>query len=98
MHPDTARDYKIGNGDWVHLEVAGMRGKCELRIKIFEGTPRDVVNTGMGWWRPAAAGPERGALDININAVLSYDGPFDPISGSSNVRGMRCRVHALVDR
>ncbi len=92
MHPETAGHYEFADGDWIQLEVAGMNGACRLRIKLSEGTPRDVVNTGMGWWRPSEAGPEHGALDININAVLSYNGPFDPISGSSNVRGMRCRV------
>jgi hypothetical protein len=37
------------------------------------------------------------ALDININATLDYDGPWDPVSGSSNVRGMPCRVERLAD-
>ena len=31
-------------------------------------------------------------LDININAALPYDGPWDPVSGSSDVRGLSCRV------
>ena len=39
--------------------------------------------------------PDHGALDININATLDYDGPWDPVSGSSNVRGMPCRVERL---
>ena len=92
MHPETALGYNIADGDWIRLEVEGMDETCKLRLKLSEATPPDVVNTGMGWWRPSAAGPERGALDINVNAVLSYDGPFDPISGSADVRGMRCRV------
>ena len=95
MHPETALGYRFADGDWVSLEVEGMDGTCSLRLKLSETTPPDVVNTGMGWWRPDAAGPERGALDINVNAILSYDGPFDPVSGSSNVRGMRCRVSSI---
>ena len=31
--------------------------------------------------------PEHGALD-----ALAYDGPWDPVSGSSDVRGLPCRV------
>ena len=46
----------------------------------------------MGWWRPDAPGPEHGALDVNINAALSYAGPFDPVSGSPDARGLLCRV------
>ena len=48
-----------------------------------------------GWWRPNEPGSEHGVLDININATLDYDGPWDPVSGSSNVRGMPCRVERL---
>ena len=53
------------------------------------------INPGMGWWAPSGPAPERGALDININAALDYDGPYDPISGSSDIRGLACRVTAI---
>ena len=95
MHPDTARALDLSDGDWVRLEVARGKGACRLRVKLTDTTPPDVVNTGMGWWRPSEPGPERGALDININAALDYDGPWDPVSGSSNVRGMPCRVERI---
>lgn len=95
IHPGTARKYDCADGDWVHIEVAGMKGQCRVRIKLSEATPQGVVNTGMGWWHPSAEGPDRGALDINVNAILPYDGPFDPVSGSANVRGMRCRIQRI---
>lgn len=92
MHPKTAAALGLDDGDWVSLEVAGTTGDCRLRLKVSDTTPQDVVSTGMGWWRPAAASPEHGALDVNINAVLSFNGPYDPISGSSDIRGQLCRV------
>jgi len=92
MHPDTARAMGLADGAWVHVEVVRGKGKCRLRVKLSDATPPDVVNTGMGWWLPSDAAPERGALDININAALPYDGPWDPVSGSSDVRGLACRV------
>jgi hypothetical protein len=46
----------------------------------------------MGWWFPEAAGPDRGAFDVNVNAAMSYDGPWDPVSGSADTRGLRCRI------
>jgi anaerobic selenocysteine-containing dehydrogenase len=95
MHPDTARDLGLADGAWVKLEVARGKGPCRLRVKLTDATPPGVVNTGMGWWRPTDAAPERGALDININAALPYDGPWDPASGSSDVRGLPCRVEAV---
>ena len=95
MHPDTARGLGLDDGTWVRLEVAHGKGACRLRIKLTEATPLDVVNTGMGWWLPSDPAPEHGALDVNINAALAYDGPWDPVSGSSDVRGIPCRVVPL---
>ncbi len=70
---------------------------CRLRVKFSDTTPRDVVNTGMGWWLPATDDPTHGALDININAALDYSGPYDPVSGSSDIRGQLCRVERVAD-
>jgi anaerobic selenocysteine-containing dehydrogenase len=95
MHPETARALGLDDGAWVHLEVARGSGACRLRIKLSDATPPNVVNTGMGWWAPSGPAPERGALDININAALNYSGPYDPISGSSDIRGLACRVTAI---
>ena len=95
MHPDTARTLGVDDGAWVKLEVAGGKGACRLRIKLTDATPPNVVHTGMGWWRPSDPAPDRGALDVNINAALDYDGPWDPVSGSSNVRGMPCRIEVI---
>lgn len=94
VHPQTAGRVGIGDGEWVSLEVEGGAGACRLKVKLSDATPVDVVSTGMGWWRPAAPPPERGALEININAALSYSGPYDPVSGSSDIRGQRCRIVA----
>jgi anaerobic selenocysteine-containing dehydrogenase len=95
MHPETARALGLDDGAWVHLEVARGKGACRLRVRLSDATPRDVVNTGMGWWLPSNPAPEHGALDVNINAALSYDGPYDPASGSSDIRGLPCRVRPI---
>ena len=34
MHPDTARSMGLEDGAWVHLEVAGGKGPCRLRISF----------------------------------------------------------------
>ncbi len=95
MHPDTARAQGLDDGDWVRLEVAEAAGHCRLKLKISDAQQADVVSTGMGWWRPMEPAPERGALDVNINAALSYSGPYDPMSGSSDIRGQLCRVERI---
>jgi hypothetical protein len=39
--------------------------------------------------------PGSGAFEVNINAALTYDGPWDPISGAVDSRGSRCRIVAI---
>ncbi len=96
MHPSTAAELSLEDESWVRLEVEGTGRSCQLRLKLSETTPPDVVSTGMGWWRPeGATDGTMGAIEININAALSYEGPFDPVTGSSAIRGQLCRVEAI---
>jgi hypothetical protein len=59
---------------------------------VTDRTAPSVVTTGIGWWRPEASAPEFAALDININAALTYAGPMDPMSGSVDTRAVPCRL------
>jgi anaerobic selenocysteine-containing dehydrogenase len=92
IHPETARRLGIENGEWVSVETQAALPPCRLRAKVSDTTAPQIVSTGMGWWRPDAPAPEHGALDVNINAALSYDGPYDAASGSPDARGLLCRV------
>ncbi len=92
VHPATAQRYALADGDWVLIETAGAQASARLRIRISEATSENVVSTGMGWWRPEVSTPDHGVLDVNINAALSYSGPYDPVTGSASIRGQRCRL------
>jgi thiosulfate reductase / polysulfide reductase chain A len=95
IHPATARAMAVADEQWVRIETPGTRGSCKAKIKITENTPEGVVSTGMGWWRPGSMMPGSGAFDVNINAAMTYDGPWDPISGSVDSRGILCRIVAV---
>jgi formate dehydrogenase (coenzyme F420) alpha subunit len=92
IHPETAQSLGVDDNAWVTVDVPNGPGACRLRAKISDRTPPGVVSTGMGWWRPQSAAPDHGALDININAALPYQGRWDPASGSVDTRGLLCRV------
>ena len=97
IHPTTAREMSVVDEQWVRIETPGAGGSCKAKVKITDATPEGVVSTGMGWWRPGSTLPGSGAFDININAAMTYDGPWDPISGSVDSRGMRCRILPVDD-
>lgn len=92
MHPEDARALDLADDVWVVVEAAGVKAEARLKLKISDATQQGVVSTGMGWWRPEITTPDHGVLDGNINAILSYSGPFDPVTGSASIRGQRCRV------
>jgi len=92
IHPETANSLGIADGEWVKVETPRGQGACRLKASVTEATAPGIVVTGMGWWLPEAPGPGFGALDININAALSYAGPYDPASGSADTRGVPCRI------
>ena len=97
LHPDTAKRFGVAEGDWVAVETESGAGSCKLRVEITDRTTPDVVTTGIGWWRPEGATPTFDALDININAALTYGGPMDPATGSVDTRYLPCRLRRLDD-
>jgi anaerobic selenocysteine-containing dehydrogenase len=94
IHPETAGDYGLRDGDWALVEAAGGKQGCRLKVHVSDRTQPGVVTTGIGWWRPEAPGPEFGVLDVNVNAALSYEGVMDPVSGSVDTGAIPCRVRA----
>jgi anaerobic selenocysteine-containing dehydrogenase len=92
VHPSTAADHGLADGAWAVVEAAGGNGACRLKVHVTDRTQPSVVTTGIGWWRPEAPAPEFGALDVNVNAALSYQGTMDPVSGSVDTGAIPCRV------
>ncbi len=92
IHPETAASNGLERDDWVKIETPDSDGACELMITVTEDVAPGILRTGMGWWLPEAAGPARGALTVNVNAAMSYGGPWDPVTGSADTRGLPCRV------
>jgi anaerobic selenocysteine-containing dehydrogenase len=94
MHPATAAALRLEADQWVGIETLRGPGRASARLAVTDRVPPGVVSTGMGWWRPEAPAPWFGALEVNINAALSYSGPHDPVTGSADSRGVPCRIIA----
>ena len=97
IHPDTAQDLGIDNGDWVYIETK--RGRIKQRANITEEMPPNVVNAEASWWFPekkAELPSLYGALESNVN-VLTIDDPdsCDPLTGSWCDRAMLCKVYKV---
>lgn len=90
IHPDTARDLKIADGDWAWIETP--RGKIKQKAHVTPGIDPRVVIVQASWWYPDMPAPEHGIFVSNANVLTSTDPPFDPAMGSSSLRALLCRV------
>ncbi|MBW2609312.1 MAG: molybdopterin-dependent oxidoreductase [Deltaproteobacteria bacterium] len=94
IHPDTAREYGIEEGDWVWIE--SLRGRIRQKANLFAGMdPRIVVvQAGFCYWEKK--GHAR-FLTSNANVLTDDAGPFDVAIGSSNYRALLCKIYKVKD-
>jgi anaerobic selenocysteine-containing dehydrogenase len=71
IHPDTAREMGIYDGEWVYIEndLGRVKRKAHLTVTVH---PK-MINTMHGWWMPEQPGPEPslfGVWDYQINQIV----------------------------
>jgi len=93
IHPNAARERGIQQGDTVVVETP--KGTFQHLAELTEDIYPQVVSGAFGWWLPEREAPEMGCLETNVNAVMSYDPPYDPVVGIPSIRGLMCQVRKL---
>ena len=90
IHPETAAELGVADGDWVSVESP--RGRCRQKVRIFDGIDPRVIHVQHGWWFPEEDGPDYGIWRSNANALTSMDPPYCPSMGTYQLRALLCRV------
>ena len=94
LHPDTASQENLLEGDWVWVETPQIQGeRVRFRLKITENMHPSMVHCQHGWWFPENPAPDHGCFESNIDVVLSDDPPREAICGSVPTRGTLCRIY-----
>jgi anaerobic selenocysteine-containing dehydrogenase len=78
IHPETAREYGIADGNMVITETR--TGQIKVRAKVTEDILPGIVNVMHGW-----------AEDLNQN-VLTELKACDPVTGYPELRALACRI------
>jgi anaerobic selenocysteine-containing dehydrogenase len=92
IHPQTAGELGIKEGDLVTIETR--RGRIKQKARLAPTLDPRVVSVDFGWWFP-----EKGIADLygwtesNVNILTDDKPPFNREIGSSNLRGMLCKVY-----
>lgn len=92
INPETAKDLGIREGDPICIETPGFEGRVTGRAEFVSGIHPKTISCLSHWWFPEKEGPEHGCFESNINTILSYGPPFDPITGAHQARSLPCRV------
>ena len=91
IHPDTAAERGINDGDWVHIKSP--RGKVKFRTRLFDGIDPRVVSAEWGWWFPEKDRTDiEVQLESNINMLTEDSGGLDPGMGATNLKGLMCQI------
>jgi anaerobic selenocysteine-containing dehydrogenase len=95
LHPQTAGELGIKEGDWVWLELSppNEKGRIRNRAKLSSGIDPQVVQCDSQWWFPEMQGPDYGHWDVNINALISGSGRGDQIAGTIPLTGLLCKIY-----
>lgn len=91
IHPQTAEERGITNGDWIWIETP--RGRIKQTARVTDRIHPKVVSVEPSWWFPEKGAPMYGCFDSNINVLTPSDGPYDPIEGTSTLRVQLCKVY-----
>ena len=94
IHPDTATNLGVEDGEWVTVETAV--GQIKLKAKYNDSLHPSVVCAPYGWWQGCKelALPAYDALSsngANVNLLIS-NGNIDLISASVPHRSGMCRI------
>ena len=72
VHPDTAKEKNMKDGDWVWVETPQVKGeRVRFKVKATSGIDPRVVHAAHAWWYPEKPAPEHGCFESNINVVIS---------------------------
>jgi anaerobic selenocysteine-containing dehydrogenase len=100
IHPETAKELGILEGEWVSLETS--EGKIRVTAKLTDRVGPRTVCIQHGWWQSC---PELGLPGYDpfssegANANLLYSTRhIDPISGSVPYKAYLCRVDKVPDQ
>jgi anaerobic selenocysteine-containing dehydrogenase len=93
IHPDTAKDLGVGDGEWVWIEnwLARQKFKTKLTLAVLP----QMVMAAHGWWFPEEDGAEPslfGAWKSNINQLIPMGSQGKDGLGAP-IKNLLCKVY-----
>jgi len=96
LHPDTAKELGLSDGQWVWIE--GVRGRCKRKLKITPVVHPKIAMAPHGWWLPETEGAAPnfyGVMEINVNLLIPMGKEGKAGYGGAPIKTMLCRIYPL---
>ena len=90
IHPDTAAQLGIEQGDWCWIE--SRRGRVRETADLFAGIDPRIIEADHGWWYPELPAPKHGWDLSNVNVLVDQYAQ-DPVLGSTTLRAYLVKVY-----
>ncbi|MDD5806323.1 MAG: molybdopterin-dependent oxidoreductase [Eggerthellales bacterium] len=100
VHPDTAAELGLCEGEWVWLEgpkgMSGEVGRCKRVVEITPAIRPDVVSTDHAWWHPEGD-PEKlyDMPELNVNKLMAWGA--GPSGIGANYKSLLCRIRKMTE-
>lgn len=94
IHPETARQAGLEEGEWVYIETK--MGRIQQKLALDADLDPRVVLAAFGWWFPEDPSNLFQWDKANINVLIGNDSE-DPATGAVDLRGIPCRVYGAAD-
>jgi anaerobic selenocysteine-containing dehydrogenase len=95
IHPDTAAEHDIGNGEWVWVE--NWMGRAKFKAKVTLIVPPWMVMATHGWWFPEKPGAEPtlyGVWESNINQLIPMNAQGEDGLGAP-IKHLLCKIYKV---
>lgn len=93
IHPDTAAQLGIKDGDRVYIE--NMYGRCKQKAKLTVGIHPKVVHAQHGWWFPEKQADEAslfGVWEANVNLLVPHK-HIGKLGFGAPLKSLICKVY-----
>jgi anaerobic selenocysteine-containing dehydrogenase len=96
IHPDTAKEMGVENGEWVWIE--GVRGRAKRKLKTTPVVHPKMAMAPHGWWLPESDGKApnfNGIWDINLNQLIPMGHQGKSGFGGAPLKTMLCKIYPV---
>lgn len=91
VHPATAGEYGLTEGEWIFIETR--KGRITQKLRLNPSLDPRVVFVAFGWWFPEESSNLNEWDKSNLNVLTEGGPPYDMMTGGVQIKGLPCRIY-----